>query len=151
MSKPISQYEKDVMARIDKIRENQGFSMEDFSEYIGVTIETYKRSKYNEIRADLDLLHAVAKRYPSDLQYILFGDSGQKYEMINAFVSGTDDDRARLFEELADFCRLKKDMKTIEAERLRRKARARFDVDYISPAGLVEKAPKRATSKKKNK
>ena len=64
MSKPISKYEKEVMDRIDQIRLNQGYSMEDFSEYLGIELETYKRTKYKKIRVDLDFLYAVGKSIP---------------------------------------------------------------------------------------
>ena len=49
MSKPISKYEKEVMDRIDQIRLNQGYSMEDFSEYLGIELETYKTKRFELI------------------------------------------------------------------------------------------------------
>ena len=83
MSKPISKYEKEVMDRIDEIRENQGYSIEDFSEFLGIGLETYKRTKYKKIRVDLDFLHAVLQKYHADKEYILIGTKGQNYKLIN--------------------------------------------------------------------
>ena len=145
MSKPISKYEKEVMDRIDEIRENRGYSIEDFSEFLGIGLETYKRTKYKKIRVDLDFLHAVLQKYPADKEYILFGTKGQNYKLINTYVSGTDEERAQVFDELARFCRMDKEMKDVNAERLRRKAREKYDVDYDSKEGLVE-VPKRKSS-----
>ena len=145
MSKPISKYEKEVMDRIDQIRVNQGYTMEDFSEYLGMEIEIYKRCKYKKIRVDLDFMHAVVQKFPADLDYILFGKTGQNYKLVNTFVSGTDEERAQVFEELARFCRDSKEMKDINAERLRRKAREKYEVDYVTKAGLVEKTGRKSS------
>ena len=144
MSKPISKYEKEVMDRIDQIRINQGYSMEEFSEYLGIDLETYKRSKYKQIRVDLDFLHAVVTKFPADLENLLFGKTGPNYKLINTFVSGTDEDRAQVFDELARFFRCNKDIKKMNADRLRRKAREKYDVDYKTDEALIE-TPRRKT------
>ena len=145
MSKPISKYEKEVMDRIDQIRLNQGYSMEDFSEYLGIELETYKRTEYKKIRVDLDFLYAVGKKYPADMDYIIFGKTGQTYKLINTYVSGTDEERAQVFDELARYCRDQKDAKERNAERLRRKAREKYEVDYQTDVGLVETTKRKTT------
>ncbi len=146
MSKEITRYEKEVMDRIDEIRENQGHSMEDFSEYIGVELETYKRCKYKKIRVDLNMLHAVVSKYPGDLEYILFGKKGQNYKLINTFISGSDEDRAQMFDELARYYRIEKEMKNNNSERLRKRAIEKYDVEYVTKAGVVETAKRRSSS-----
>ena len=145
MSKPISKYEKEVMDRIDQIRLNQGYSMEDFSEYLGIELETYKRTKYKKIRVDLDFLYAVGEKYPADMDYIIFGKTGQTYKLINTYVSGTDEERAQVFDELARYCRDQKDAKERNAERLRRKAREKYEVDYQTDVGMVETTKRKTT------
>ena len=146
MSKPISKYEKEVMDRIDQIRTNLGYSMEEFSEYLGIDLETYKRSKYKQIRVDLDFLHAVVTKYPADLENLLFGKTGPNYKMINTFISGTDEERAQVFDEMARYFRSKKDIKEMNKDRLRRKAQEKYDVDYKTDEGLIE-TPKRRRKK----
>ena len=143
-------YEKEVMDRIEQIRVNQGYSMEYFAEYIGVELETYKRSKYKKIRVDLYFLHAVGTKFPANMDYILFGKSGQNYKLINTYVSGSDEERAQVFDELARYCRDKEEAKKKNEDRLRRKAIESYDVDYETEEGLIER-PKRKTSTKTRK
>ena len=146
MSKPISKYEKEVMGRIDQLRINKGYSMEFFSEFIGVDLETYKRTKYNKIRADLDFIRAVGEKFPANMDYILFGKAGQNYKLINTYISGSNEERAQVFDELARFSRDEKKAMERHAEKLRKKAIEKYDVDYQTDAGLVEKPKRKSTT-----
>ena len=145
MSRIITPYEKEVMARIDEIRTNQGFTEEDFAEYLGFSLETYKRCSLKKQRVPLDLVHAVMQKYPGDKDYILFGKKGQNFKFINTFVSGTDEERAQVFDELAEFYRAKQQMKNLNKDRRRRKAIEKNDVDYKTDEALIE-TPRRKTS-----
>ena len=83
--------------------------------------------------------------YPADMDYIIFGKTGQTYKLINTYVSGTDEERAQVFDELARYCRDQKDAKERNAERLRRKAREKYEVDYQTDVGLVETTKRKTT------
>lgn len=69
----------------------------------------------------------------------------QTYKLINTYVSGTDEERAQVFDELARYCRDQKDAKERNAERLRRKAREKYEVDYQTDVGLVETTKRKTT------
>ena len=79
------------------------------------------------------------------MDYIIFGKTGQTYKLINTYVSGTDEERAQVFDELARYCRDQKDAKERNAERLRRKAREKYEVDYQTDVGLVETTKRKTT------
>ena len=146
MSRIITQREKDVMTRIDEIRLNQGLTEEDFSEFLGVPLETYKRCSQKKTRVELDFLLSVLQKYPGDKDYILFGKKGQNFKFINTFVSGTNEERAQALGELSDFYMIKHEMEKINANRRHRKAIEKYDVDYQTEQGLIERPKRKSTA-----
>ena len=80
------------------------------------------------------------------MDYILFGKAGQNYKLINTYISGSNEERAQVFDELARFSRDEKKAMERHAEKLRKKAIEKYDVDYQTDAGLVEKPKRKSTT-----
>lgn len=133
------------MDRINQIRMNQGHSMQFFSDYIGVDLETYKQTRYKKIRVDIDFLVAVGSKYPADMEYILFGTKGQSYKMINTYISGLDEVRAQFHEEMARYNRTKMDVQKKNDIRILKKKNENYDVDYDTEKGMVETNKRRSS------
>jgi len=140
MSREISNYEKDVIKRIEEIRERDGITQEAIAELMGLSLAQYKRFTCYEARVSVEAIHNLAMSYPLDTDYVIFGKHKGKYTLINSLVSESWDEKAKYFDELASYFRDRQ--KIVMQEQARRNTRAKGKkprVDYTTQNGdLIE-------------
>jgi len=140
MSREISNYEKDVIKRIEEIREREGLTQEAIAELMDLSLAQYKRFTCYEARVSVEAIHNLAMKYPLDSDYVIFGKHKGKYTVINSLVSESWEEKAKYFDELASFFRDRQ--RLMMQEQARRNTRAKGKkarVDYTTPNGdLIE-------------
>ena len=104
MKKPITNYEKSVIDRIEEIRQRQKITMESMAELMGVGVDQYKRFTYRTARVPLECIYNLSNSYPADIDYIIYGKKRKgNYAFISALVSGDYAERAAVYAELSSY------------------------------------------------
>lgn len=138
MSREISNYERDVIKRIEEIRERDGVTQESFAELMQISIAQYKRCAYFEARVSLEAIYNLANAYPVDVDYIIFGKHKGKYTIINSMVSESWEEKAKYFDELAAYFRERNKIAMKEQTRRNERAKGKKPkVDYVTKEGDV--------------
>lgn len=138
MSREISSYERDVIKRLEEIRQLDNITQESFAELMGISMAQYKRYTYYEARVSLEAIYNLANEYPVDLDYIIFGKHKSKFTVINAMVSEDLEEKAVYFDEMASYFRELKKIRIKEQTRRNERAKGKKPkVDYMTKSGDI--------------
>lgn len=137
----ISEFSKEMIRRVEELRERDGVEQEVFARFMGVDLAQYKRYVYYECRFEAEQVVALARNYPIDYKYVFFGDNMGKYHFIRAITSEDFSERAATFREIAelydDLSRAKSEVAELKKQRREKKLEKESKVDYMTGDGDV--------------
>lgn len=73
MNKGLTQEKKEQIIRLRKIREDQGYSQEQFAVFMGISVSALKKIESYERAISLNILENLYKNLNVSIDYILFG------------------------------------------------------------------------------
>ncbi len=97
MDKLQSNEHREENARLLKVREDLGYSQEQFAHFLGINISTYKKIETYGRRISLDNLLMLHNRLGVSVDYILFGDRATQEQVWNGVLNCTETDKVILF------------------------------------------------------
>ncbi len=103
MDKKLKKELKEESARLSKIRENLGYTQEQFAHILGIDISTYKKIESVDRRMSLNNLKKLHKKTNVSVDYILFGDKTPQEQAWNGMLNCTETDKLILFLRLFQY------------------------------------------------
>ncbi len=97
MEKLRSKGQRDENARLRKMREDLGYTQEQFSQILGINISTYKKIETYNRRISLDNLMTLHEKLNVSVDYILFGDRTPQEQAWTEMLNCTETDKVILF------------------------------------------------------
>ncbi len=90
-------------ARLSKMREDLGYTQDQFSYILGIDISTYKKIESDDRRISLNNLKKLHKKTNVSVDYILFGDKTPQEQAWNGMLNCTETDKLILFLRLFQY------------------------------------------------
>jgi len=116
--------QREEIIRLRKVRENLGYTQEQFAHILDISLSTYKKIESYNRRISLATLKVLHGKLNVSVDYILFGDKTSQEQAWKELLNCTETDKILLFLRL--FCYLTTDKPEI------------FPADDVAFVSLVE-------------
>lgn len=109
MKKELTAEQKEQIFRLRKIREDLGFSQEQFADILGISISAYKKIECHERGISLTNLKKLYEKFHVSTDYILFGKKSGVEDTWKEVINCTEVDKVVIFLRLFDYFSYAKD------------------------------------------
>ena len=107
MSKEITRYDRELADRLEKIREENGYSKEDMAFLMSVDVGTYKRYAYKISKVPAGAVAELCDALQLDLTYVVYGRDRSAIDFVKYFETVDDEKLADMFSEAAREARIR--------------------------------------------
>lgn len=95
--KKLTEEQKEQIYRLRRIREDLGYSQEQFAEILGISTSAYKKIEAYEQQISLENLKRIYKKLNVSVDYILFGERVLADDIWNGVLNCTEADKMVIF------------------------------------------------------
>lgn len=103
MRKELTTEQREQILRLRKIREDLGYSQEQFAHILGISISAYKKIEAYENQISLSNLKKIYRELNVSADYILFGEKTSKDDIWKAVLNCTETDKLVIFFRLVHY------------------------------------------------
>ncbi|MCM1569585.1 MAG: helix-turn-helix transcriptional regulator [Roseburia sp.] len=103
MKKELTAEQREQILRLRKVRENLGFSQEQFAHILGISISAYKKIEAYENQISLANLKKIYRELNVSVDYILFGVRTSQEDLWKAVLNCTETDKMMIFLRLVHY------------------------------------------------
>ena len=107
MGKKICKYDYELAARLEKIRDENGFTKEEMAHLLGVDVGTYKRYAYCTSKVPAEVVALLCDEMQLDLTYMMYGRDPSAYDFVKFWETVDQDKLADMYFEAARECRIR--------------------------------------------